>query len=440
MINHRLFTWLACAAMLSLRAAAAAEPAVAISSLEELFEIAETNSAQLRPMFAAETEAHRAESEARAHRLPDISASLSVSYIGDGFTTARNYSDYQKAPIPHLGTGLGINVSQPVYAGGAITSAIRLAREKSAATRYATELKRDNLRFAITGFYLDIWKYRNMRTVVEHNLSQARAMLREMTARHDQGMVLRNDITRYELLISNLELELIKINNLINIFSNDLITTCGLPQGSTIEPDTTLLTRALPAESELLWHDRATENSPALKLARSSMKMSRTAADIVRSERLPKIGLQAGWTMDGPILVEVPPINRNLSYWFAGVGVSYNLSSLYKTNKSIARSRAAITKADSDYQAAADDVAVALKADYLHYLEAREELAMRHKSVELACTNYNTTATRYSADMALITDLLDAANSKLEAEQQLVNARINIIYYYYKLLFISGTI
>ena len=60
--------------------------------------------------------------------------------------------------------------------------------------------------------------------------------------------------------------------------------------------------------------------------------------------------------------------------------------------------------------------------------------------MELAESNYNTVATRYSADMALITDLLDAAGSKLDAEQQLVNAGINIIYYYYKLLFTSGKI
>lgn len=60
--------------------------------------------------------------------------------------------------------------------------------------------------------------------------------------------------------------------------------------------------------------------------------------------------------------------------------------------------------------------------------------------MELAQRNYSTTATRYSADMALITDMLDAANARIDAEQQLVNARINIIYSYYKLLFISGTI
>ncbi|MDE5976033.1 MAG: TolC family protein, partial [Muribaculaceae bacterium] len=64
----------------------------------------------------------------------------------------------------------------------------------------------------------------------------------------------------------------------------------------------------------------------------------------------------------------------------------------------------------------------------------------QQKSVELAERNYLVTSTRYSADMALITDMLDAANSRLEAQQQLVNARINIIYYYYKLLFITGKI
>jgi len=42
--------------------------------------------------------------------------------------------------------------------------------------------------------------------------------------------------------------------------------------------------------------------------------------------------------------------------------------------------------------------------------------------------------------MALITDMLDASNSKLEAELQLVNARINIVFNFYKLLYISGTI
>ena len=438
MNNHRLHTGLLAAALSSAPLCADAQPRVI--TIEELFEIAESNSTQLRPAFSAQEEAQREIAVARAGRLPDISAQLSVSYIGDGFTTRRDFSDYQRAPIPHLGDGLAISVSQPVYAGGAITAGIELAELKSTAARYATELNRDNIRFRLTGFYLDIYKCANLRSVVEKNIAQARRVLDEMHARFDQGMALRNDITRYELLVSNLELQLIKLDNTLGILNNNLVTTAGLPDGTTVVPDSTLLDRTLPSADESAWQQDADANAPSLKLARAGVDISRKTERLVKAERLPKIGLQAGWSIDGPILVEVPPINRNLSYWYVGVGVSYNLSSLYKSNKSLARSRAATQTALDNLNAERENVSLGVRADYVRYLEAYEELNTQTKSVELAERNYATTTTRYSADMALITDLLDAANAKLDAEQQLVNARINIIYYYYKLLFTTGKI
>ncbi|MDE6801358.1 MAG: TolC family protein [Muribaculaceae bacterium] len=411
-----------------------------VTTLEKIFESAEMNSAQLRPSFSAQTEAEREVSVARAGRLPDINASLSLSYIGDGFTTKRNFSDYQKAPIPHFGNGLSINVTQPVYTGGAITNAIELAELKSTAARYATDFQRDNIRFQLTGFYLDIYKYNNLRAVIEGNIAAAHKVLQEMRARFEQGTALQNDITRYELLVSNLELQLVRINNTIDILNTNLVTTAGLAEGTIIVPDSTILSRSLPTDGAAWWQAEAETNSPSLSLARSGVDISRKAESLVRSERLPKIGLQAGWNIDGPILVEVPPINRNLSYWYVGLGVSYNISSLFRTNKSIAKSRAATQQAVQQLDATRESLSLAVNADYVRYIEAYEELKTQQKSVELAERNYRTTSTRYSADMALITDMLDAANSKLDAEQQLVNARINIIYYYYKLLFTTGKI
>ena len=439
MNNQRLLTGLLSAVLLGAEVCAFGQNPSVIT-LEQLFESAERNSAQLRPSFSAEEEANQEIRAARAGRLPDINASLSFSYIGDGFTTKRNLSDYQKAPIPHYGNALSLSVNQPVYAGGAITSGIQLAELKLTASRYATELQRDNIRFRLTGFYLDIYKYTNLRSVVENNIAQARKVLGEMQARYEQGVALQNDITRYELLVSNLELQLVKINNTIDILNNNLVTIAGLPDGTVIVPDSAILDKSLPSQSESLWQSEASVNSPMLKLAQSKVDISRKAEDLTKSERLPKIGLQAGWSIDGPILVEVPPINRNLSYWYVGVGVSYNISSLFKTNKSLSRSRAATVHATDELVAARENTELAVRADYIRYLESYEELNTQQKSVELADKNYNTVFTRYSADMALLTDMLDAANSKLDAEQQLVNARINIIYYYYKLLFTSGKI
>ncbi len=439
MNNHRLLTGLLAAALWSGGVCAVGQTKQ-VFTIEDLFEVAEANSAQLRPSLSAEEEARREISVARSGRLPDIEANLSLSYIGDGFTTKRNFSDYQKAPIPHFGNAFGLNITQPVYTGGAISAGIEMAELKSTASRYATELQRDNIRFQLTGFYLDIYKCVNLRSVVENNIMQARKVLEEMNARYEQGTALQNDITRYELLVSNLELQLVKINNTLTILNRNLVVTAGLDDNIEVVPDSTILARSLPSVGEDWWQQSAESESPTLKLARSGVDISRKAETLVKSDRLPKIGIQAGWSIDGPILVEVPPINRNLSYWYVGIGVSYNISSLYKSNKSLSKSRAATQTALDQLEAARENVSLGVRADYVRYMEAYEELKTQQKSVELAEKNYRTTSTRYSEGMALITDMLDAANSKLDAEQMLVNARINIIYYYYKLLFTSGRI
>ena len=437
MNNLRLLTGLLSATLLG---GGVRSYAQSVITLEQIFETAETNSAQLRPVFTAQAEAGCAASVARTDRLPDISASLSASYIGDGFTTKRDFSGYRKASIPHFGNGLSLNVIQPVYTGGAVTSGIELAELKSTASRYATDFQRDNIRFQLTGFYLDIYKYGNLRRVMESNLFAAKNVLEKMQARHEQGTVLQNDIIRYELLVSDLELQLVRINNTLDILNTNLVKTAGLPEETVIVPDSAILARSIPVQGEHWWQQEATAHSPLLSLARSGVGISRKAERIVRSERLPKVGIQAGWTIDGPILVEVPPINRNLSYWYIGVGVSYNISSLYKSNKALAKSRIATQRAIEELGAEYEKVSLAVRADHVHYLEAYEELKTQQKSTELAERNYRTVSTRYLTGMALITDMLDATNAKLNAEKQLVNARINIIYYYYKLLFTTGKI
>lgn len=437
MNNLRLLAGLLCTSLLSGGLRSYCQSVV---TLEEIFQSAEANSMQLRPSFTANKVADQEIKVARASQLPDINASLSLSYLGDGFITKRDFSGYEKADIPHLGTGFSINVNQPIYSGGAITNTIKLAELKSTAARFATDLKRDNIRFQLTGFYLDIYKYSNLRDVVESNISSAQKVLGEMKARYEQGTVLQNDITRYELLVSNLELQLIKINNTLEILNTNLVTIAGLPENIVIVPDSTILARSLPLKDEGWWQQEAEKYSPTLSLARNGVDISRKSEDLVRSERLPKIGLRGSWTIDGPILVEVPPINRNLSYWYVGVGVDYNLSSLYKSNKSLALSKIATQKATEELDAVSEELGLAVREDHVRYLEAYEELKTQEKSVELAERNYRTISTRYSEGMALITDMLDAADSKLNASQQMVNAQINIIYYYYKLLFTTGKI
>lgn len=171
-----------------------------------------------------------------------------------------------------------------------------------------------------------------------------------------------------------------------------------------------------------------------------TVEMSKHQQKITGSEQIPQIALFAGNKLDGPITIEVPPINKNLNYWYVGVGVKYNFSSLFKASKSIARDKFTVRRNTERYNDAKEQTGLAVNAAQVKYMETYVELNTQQKSVELAHQNYAVIHDRYKNDMALITDMLDASNSKLEAELQLVNARINIVFNFYKLLYISGTI
>lgn len=418
----------------------AQEAARRVLTIEEMFTLADRNSKSLRPAATGIEEARQGVKVAENARLPEIDASLSVSYLGDGRMIDRNFSEGFKAPMPHFGNNFAIEATQTVYAGGAISSGIALARLQEKSAGSSLEASRARVRFLLVGYYLELFQMQNRLRVYEKNIEQTREVLKDIRAKGGEGIVLKNDITRYELLLSTLCLTRTQIRHTIAILNNNLTTTLGLPPDIRVAPDTTLLAQVLPVEDADAWTARAFDQSPELRQQALAVEMSRQQHQIVQSERLPKVGLFAGNRFDGPVIIEVPPINKNFNYWYVGVGVKYNFAALYKTNKAARRSRLAMRRAAEQYADAEEQTSLAVKADHIKYLESYVQLETEQKSVELANENYAVVSNRYKNDMALITDMLDASNAKLAAELQWVNAQIGLVFNYYKLLYVSGTL
>ena len=163
------------------------------------------------------------------------------------------------------------------------------------------------------------------------------------------------------------------------------------------------------------------------------MDISLTQERLVEAERYPQVALVAEDHLDGPITIEVPPINKNLNYWFVGIGVRYNLASLYKTKRKVQQAKRATAEAQTQLTVAQQTIGDDVHAAYVDLGTARSELQTRRKAVQLATENYEVVGKRYKNGLALITDMTDAANVKLEAELALVSARINVAYCYYRL-------
>ena len=182
-------------------------------SLERMFELAETQNRALAVMDMAVREAEEGVRVAKSARLPDMDASLALSYLGNANVFAREWKDFQVAHLPHFGNNFAFEASQVIYSGGAVTAGIDLAKMKREMALLSKEEMRENVRMMLAGSYLQLYKLQNERRVYEQNTMQTRKLIDEINAKHAQGVALKNDVTRYELQLKGYELALTQIQN-----------------------------------------------------------------------------------------------------------------------------------------------------------------------------------------------------------------------------------
>ena len=412
-------------------------------TIDQLFEKIEDNSKSLRTVKSGVEIASLGVESAKSKRLPDLDALLSFSYIGNALLTDRDFSDIHGLSSPHFGNNFAFQAQQVVYAGGAINAGIKLAELGKQQAEVGVRLTRQQVRFIAFGQYLDLFKIDNQIQVYEKNIELTRQLITDIKEKQSQGMALKNDITRYELQMESLKLGLTALHNNRNILNHQLCNTLGMNlEGQEVQiiPDTTVINKVYGKDGEAHWQIAGTMNSPLLEQSSNAIRIAEQKEKIAKSEMLPKVAFVAADNFDGPITFELPPIDKNLNIWYVGVGVKYSLSSLFKSNKRIKQAAVETRQAKESHAVQAEQLNNNVQAAYVQYQQTYVELETQQKSVELARQNYDVMNARYFNQLALVTDMVDASNLRLNAELKEVDARINIVYAYYRMMYVAGEI
>lgn len=241
---------------------------------------------------AAET-AGEALKAARAQRLPDIGVSLSASYLGNGRLWDRNFGNAMTVDMPHFGNNFALEAQQVIYAGGAVDSGIRRAELGQRLAELDLQKNVQDIRFLLLGLYLDLYKLDNQIKVLQDNIGLTSEVLADMEVRLEEGAVLKNDITRYELQMERLDLQLSRVRDARKIANHRLAVTLHLPRGTEIVPDSSLLEEQIQILTEEEWQEMAAGNNILLKQTQVDILMNEQKVRQERSERLPRISIVA---------------------------------------------------------------------------------------------------------------------------------------------------
>ena len=410
-------------------------------TVDELFKLVESGSKSLHAQKTNVEVAQRAIDMAKDQRLPNIDASLSVSYTGNVLMTDRDMGNMRGISTPHFGNSLAVEAQQVVYAGGAINGGIKMAELQKAQSENSVMLTRNENRFLALSQYLELVKLENGIKVYDSNIALTQQLIADIKAKQAQGMALKNDVTRYELQMESLKLGKRQLEDQKSILNHQLCNTLDL-QDVTVVPEIDLKQAAeeLQVLSEIEIQDEAVQQSPLLKQSALSTQIAEQQLVLAKSDLLPKVAIVAANHFSGPFNYDLPPIDKNFNIWYIGVGVKYSISSLFKGDNKLRKVKEQIRLCQNTHEVVKENVNNNIQQAYTLHRQAFVELRTQQKSVELANQNYQVVNNRYLNQLALITDMIDASNIKLNAGLQEVNARIQIAYTYYKLKFVAGSI
>lgn len=430
-------------------------------SLAELYSLADEQSYQIHITEQSVRAATEGVKQAKSSMLPHLKLSLSGSYIGDATLMNRSFStsgttevyyagmgvqevENGLQPTPHWGNMFSVEASQIIYAGGVLSAGVEMAKLGERMAQLNSDQSRQDVRFMLTGYYLDLVRLGSQVSVLEQHIALTERVLQQMQARQNAGVVLRNDLMRYELQLKQLQLSLIRLHDARSIIQHQLANTLHIDENYMIEPDTVSLAeeyRAVEqATGEHIWQMRAADGNISIRQAKAAEQMSEQQVRVTRAASVPTIAIVAKDELFGPYTQDLIPVNANINTWFVGIGIQYDLGSLWHNHRAIRKAKAEREIAQTHTELIRESVNNNVHSAYRHFLTAFTEVETEVKQVELATENYMLVEKRYNNQLALLTDLLDASNMKLQADMALVNARIGLLYTYYQLKYTTHSL
>lgn len=406
-------------------------------TLNEAIDLGIKNSKQLKNSQAKIEEATAALKEALNNQLPD--AKLSASYL---WLSNANVDMKLKSNNPGGGgttptisrAGYAIaNASFPVFTGGRIRYGIEASRFLEEATRLDADNNKEEVIQNTIEAFVNLYKAKSSVSLVQENLAEAQQRVKDFSNLEKNGLLPRNDLLSAQLQASNFELGLLEAENnwkLANVSVNILL---GLPENLELVPDSSMIDQSFSVKTLDEYLQTAFSNRTDLAAVDLRKKASESAIRSAKGEYYPSLAVTGGY-----IAADIPEVISITNALNIGVGVSYNIGSLWKTKAKVQQAEARAKQAAIGESQLNDDIRLDVNHAYLNFLSSQKKIEVYEKAVEQAIENYRIVKNKHDNNLETTTDLLEANTKQLLERMNLIFVKADAVVAYNKLLQAAG--
>ncbi len=374
----------------------------------------------------------------KMNQLPNFEVDMTCMYLSDATLYDSDWEKVMTEDIPHFGHQLNATLSQLLYSGGKVNKAIDLAELNEELTENQLTDTEQNMKYNAARLYIQLYKLNNQLEILKKNKELAESRLENVQSFHNEDMVTKNDVLRAEVYCSELEHMILKVENSIQVTNKNLVIMAGLNENTNIIPDISDLKHDIATEKESHFKILAFQNNSQISISNTQVAMAEKNLQLTRSDLSPTIAAFAGYGFSRPITSTSPVLDYYANSYQIGVNISYNIESLYKNRKLTAIRKIQIEKARQAKEATVQEIDSEINTAFNNYKLVLEQKKVSEKNKIAANENYRISELKYENQLITMIEMVDASNTKLNAELQTLNADMNIIVNYMKLLQVTG--
>lgn len=375
--------------------------------------------------------------EAKERQLPEVGVSASYLYL-PVTPTVQLKSDSSGGGGPKVNQVLygTLSASLPIYAGGKLRYGIESSGYLLKAAEMEAEGNRDGIVFNSIQAYSNLYKALQTVSLVKKNLLQAQQRVKDFTDLEKNGLLARNELLKAELQSSNIELTLLDAESNYQLASVNLSLMMGLPEQTQLIPDSaSLFAGSLPLKKLEDYEQLAIDGRKDVSAIGFRKKAAEVGVKAVHADALPSFAVTAGY-----IAADIPGFLTVYNAVNIGVGVKYNISSIWKSKSSLAAAKSRVEQLTTNENQLKDQIRLQINQAYQSYQLSLKKIEVYQKAVEQAQENYRITQNKYNNALATTTELLDADVAELQTNINLTNARADAQVAYQQLLRVAGLI
>ncbi|MEG0925276.1 TolC family protein [Chryseobacterium sp.] len=410
--------------------------------LQQAIEIGLKNNKNIQISHLKQEMSATKEKDLKMEKLPDIEFHTSYTQVTNLF----QYQDgvFSKPTKYDAINGMydfTLSASIPVYMGGKIKNTEKKAAIDTEISTLRTHLDERLLKMEIITAFLQIHHLKEQQILINDKMKEDSVNIKQVKALKANGVVTVNEVLRTSLQLSNHKMSWTELDNDIQIAEHKLKTILSLPEPQEMHVDTEDLISdkaAIPYINDLT--ETALSKNESVDITHKNLSLKELDQKITKANYLPRITAGGEYFLKYPNMMFFPPEPYAYRLGMLGVNLTYPIENLYKNKYRMQEARENIDLAKLQIEENEEKIRHSVYEAYKKFEETDQKVKIAEEAIDQAKENYHIVRTKYANKLSLITELIDADNTYLEAESNLISVKINRQLKYYQLQYTIGNL